>query len=419
LSESLTDQESKTAIVFLVITAFVSSMGFGLVVPVMPELVMSITGGGVAEAARWGSIAVFSYAVMQFVFSPILGALSDRFGRRPVLVLSLLAFAVDMLLLALVTTIWAFIVVRALAGVFASTFSTANAYISDITPPGKRGQRFAFLGAAFGAGFIFGPALGGILGDIDLRLPFFVGAAVAGANALFGYWLVRESLPENRRRTFSWSRANAVGTLMQLTRARGVRSLLPVFFFATLSSWVYPTVWAYVAIERFDWSVEAIGYSVAYFGVIAFFSSAVVVQFALPRLGVTRAVWIALIVEVVALTGIGLATEGWMVYAMITLALISTMQDPAIRQELSSRVADDSQGELQGGLSALTSIAMILAPLTYMTLFTVTAGDDAVIYFPGAAFVAAAAMSLLTLVLYAVAEKQLPALNEKSGAERA
>ncbi|MEL6951058.1 MAG: TCR/Tet family MFS transporter [Pseudomonadota bacterium] len=410
-------RSSNAAIIFLVISAFIGSMGFGLAAPVMPELVMQITEASVADAARWGGIAVFSYAVMQFIFSPIVGALSDRYGRRPVLIISLAAFAVDMLLLALVTSLRAFLLVRALAGVFASTFSTTSAYIADVTPPDKRGQRFAMIGAAFGAGFIFGPAIGGILGDIDVRLPFFVGAALAGANALFGYFLVPESLPVERRRTFSWARASTFGTLMQLRRTKGVGPLLPVFFFATLSSWVYPTVWAYVAIEKFAWTTEAVGYSVAYYGVIAFLSSAIVVQVFLPKLGIRRAVFIALVFEIVALTGIGFATESWMVYAMVTLALVSTMQDPAIRQELSSRVAEDAQGELQGGLSALTSIAMIVAPLTYMGLFTFTAGESAIIYFPGAAFLAAAFMSLLTLVLYAFAERRLPPMEETSVTE--
>ena len=412
MNDATETRSPNAAIIFLVISAFIGSMGFGLAAPVMPELVMQITEASVAEAARWGGIAVFSYAVMQFIFSPIVGALSDRYGRRPVLIISLTAFAIDMLLLALVTTLWAFLLVRALAGVFASTFSTTSAYIADVTPPGKRGQRFAMIGAAFGAGFIFGPAIGGILGDIDVRLPFFVGAVLAGANALFGYFLVPESLPVERRRTFSWSRASTFGTLMQLVRTKGVGPLLPVFFFATLSSWVYPTVWAYVAIEKFAWTTEAVGYSVAYYGVIAFLSSAIVVQVFLPKLGIRRAVFIALVFEIVALTGIGFATESWMVYAMVTLALVSTMQDPAIRQELSSRVAEDAQGELQGGLSALTSIAMILAPLTYMGLFTFTAGESAIIYFPGAAFLAAAFMSLLTLVLYFFAERRLPPMEE-------
>lgn len=396
---------SKTAVAFLVTSAFISSAGFGLTAPVMPELIMTVTGGSVAQAARWGGVAMFSYAIMQFVFSPILGALSDRYGRRPVLILSLVAFAVDMLALALVSTLWAFLLVRALAGVFAANFSTSNAYIADITPPERRGQRFALMGAAFGAGFIFGPAIGGILGDIDIRLPFFVGAIVAGINALFGFLLVPESLSADSRRAFSWSRANTVGTLLQLVRTAGIRALLPVYFLATLSSWVYPTVWSFVAIERFAWTPEAIGYSVAYYGVVSFISSAVVAQYLLPRLAVASAIRIALAVEVVALSGIGLATEAWMVYAMITLALFSTMQDPAIRQEFSSRVAEDAQGELQGGLAALTSIAMILSPLIYMALFTFTTGEQALVYFPGAVFLVAAAISLATLVIYTFAKK--------------
>ncbi len=412
VNPDLADGAGKTAFAFLAASAFIGSMGFGLIAPVMPELVMSITGGSVATAARWGGVALFSYAVMQFIFSPILGALSDRFGRRPVLIASLTAFAIDLLALALVTSLWAFLVVRALAGVFAATFSTTNAYIADVTPPEKRGQRFAIIGAAFGAGFILGPGIGGILGDIHIRLPFVVGAALAGANALFGYFLVPESLPVKRRRAFSWARASTIGTLRQLLRTPKVGSLLPVFFFATLSSWVYPTVWAYVAIEKFAWSTSEIGYSVAYYGVIAFISSAVVVQIFLPKIGVRRAVVIALLFEVVALTGIGFASAGWFVYAMITLALVSTMQDPAIRQELSARVPEDAQGELQGGLSALTSIAMILSPLTYMGLFNLTAKEDALVYFPGAPFIAAAAMSLLTLVIYAIVERRLPELDE-------
>ena len=417
MNQSPSPKSGNAAFVFLIATAFIGSMGFGLVAPVMPKLIQDITGGDLAYAARWGGIAVTSYAVMQFIFSPIVGALSDRFGRRPILIVSLTAFAIDLLALGLVTSLWAFLIVRALAGVFASTFSTTNAYIADVTPADKRGQRFAIVGAAFGAGFIFGPAIGGVLGDIDIRLPFLVGAATAGANALFGFFLVPESLPKDRRRAFSWARASTFGTLRQLVRAKGVGPLLPVFFFATLSSWVYPTVWSYVAMEKFSWTTEAVGYSVAYYGVIAFLSSAIVVQIFLPKLGVARAIVIALLFEAAALTGIAFATEGWMVYAMVTMALVSTMQDPAIRQELSARVAEDAQGELQGGLSALTSIAMILAPLTYMGLFTLTASEDSSIYFPGAAFIAAAAMSLLTLLLYVFAERRLPDLPESESPE--
>ena len=393
------------AFVFLIVTAFINSMGFGLATPVMPALVMELTGQDLASAAWYGAYATFIYAIMQFVFSPIIGALSDRFGRRPILLFSLAAFAVDMLLLGLVTSFWGFLVIRGVAGIFASTFSTSSAYVADITRPDKRAQRFALIGAAFGAGFILGPAIGGVLGKIDIRLPFLAGAALAAANTLFGYFVLRESLPNERRRTFSWKRANAVGTLTQLLKTGGVGAILPVFFFATLSSWVYPTVWNYVAIEKFAWDEQEIGFSIAYYGVIAFLAQALVIQLLLPKLGIKRAIWIALVVESISLACIGFATAGWVVYALLTLALISLMQEPAIRQELSSRVPEDAQGELQGGLSALTSLVMIISPVLYNGLFRLTAGDDAVLYFPGSPFVVAAALSLLTLALYALSRR--------------
>jgi DHA1 family tetracycline resistance protein-like MFS transporter len=343
---------------------------------------------------------------MQFVFSPIFGGLSDRFGRRPILLLSLTAYAADMLLLALVQTLPWFLLIRAFAGVFASTFSTTSAYVADITPPHQRASRFAIIGAAFGLGFILGPAIGGALGNFDVRYPFFAGAALALANAVFGAVFVGESLVPERRRPFSWARANTVGTLLRLFRAPGIQTLLPVFFLATLSSWVYPTVWSYVAKERFLWTEGEIGLSIAYYGVIAFIAQAVVVQLLMPRMRVPTVIRLALVVEMIALAGIGLATTGWFVYLMVTTALISTMQDSALRQALSTQVAEDAQGELQGGLSALSSVAMIMAPLIYNGTFTLTAGADALFYFPGSPFIIAAGMSGFAVVLYSLKKSQ-------------
>ncbi|MEQ8691756.1 MAG: MFS transporter [Pseudomonadales bacterium] len=398
--------------IFLAATACISSMGMGLIAPVMPALLVEITGGDLADASFWGGIALVSYAVMQFIFSPIFGALSDRFGRRPILLVSLSAYTADMLLLALVQTLPWFLLIRAMAGVCASTFSTTSAYVADITPPGQRARRFAIIGAAFGAGFILGPAIGGILGNVDVRYPFFAGAVLAAANAVFGAVFVGESLVVERRRAFSWARANTFGTLLRLFRAPGIGALLPVFFLATLSSWVYPTVWSYVAAEKFQWSEAEIGWSIAYYGVIAFLSQAVVVQVIMPRMQMRSVIWIALLVEMAALVGIGLASAGWIVYLMVTTALISTMQDPALRQALSSRVLEDAQGELQGGLSALASVAMIVAPLTYNGAFTLTAGKDALLYLPGSPFIIAAAMSGLAAMLYVSRTPRKPPVDD-------
>lgn len=405
----------RLALIFLAATAFINSMGMGLIVPVMPALLLEISGGDIADASFWGGIALVSYALMQFIFSPIVGALSDRYGRRPILLMSLAMYAIDMLLLAIVQTVPWFIVIRGLAGVFASTFSTANAYIADVTPPEKRGTRFAILGAAFGAGFILGPAIGGFLGDINVRYPFFAGAAVATLNTVFGLMFVRESLPHDRRRAFSWERATTWGTLVRLFRTPGLSTLLPVYFLATLSSWVYPTVWSYVAKAKFLWTEGEIGWSIAYYGIIAFIGQALVVQMVLPRIGVQKAIWITLLVEAIALVGIGAATASWMVYAMISMAIISVMQDPAIRQALSARVPEDAQGELQGGLSALTSVAMILSPVIYNGLFTLTAGDEPVIDYPGSPFIVAAIISAVALMFYAGRTKRT-STNEQASA---
>lgn len=393
---------TNVALVFLAITAFINSMGMGLIAPIMPSLMLDIIDGDIAKAAFWGGVALISYAAMQFVFSPVVGALSDRFGRRPILLMSLIMFAVDLALLALVQTLTWFLLIRAFAGVFASTFSTASAYVADVTPPEQRGQRFAILGAAFGAGFIMGPALGGVLGDINIRYPFYAGALVASANAVFGFLFVRESLVPASRRPFTWARANTFGTLLRLFRTPGIGSLLPVFFLATLSSWVYPTVWSYVATAKFLWTEGQIGWSIAYYGAISFLAQAVVIQVLLPRIGIRKAIWLSILVEVFALVGIGLASAGWFVYLMVTTALISTMQDPAIRQSLSSRVPENAQGELQGGLSALTSVAMILSPLIYNGSFALTTGESPLVDFPGSPFVVAATISALALAFYAV-----------------
>ncbi|MEM9749358.1 MAG: TCR/Tet family MFS transporter [Pseudomonadota bacterium] len=394
------------ALGFVIVTAFIDSMGIGLVVPVLPTLLQELTGGGVADAALWGGFATFIYAIMQFVFSPFIGGLSDRFGRRPVLLTSLSAFAVDMLILAAATSLWMFILARTLAGVFAATLATANAYVADITPPAERGRRFAFLGAAFGAGFVFGPAIGGALGDVSPRAPFYLAAAMAIGNVVYGYFAAPESLTPERRRAFSWRRANPFGTLVTLGRLPGLRRLLAVYFLMVLSTWVYVTVWSYVAIAKFDWSEGEIGFSVAYYGVISVLSQALVVQYVLPRIGAPRAIWIALVVEAVALAGIAFAETGLVLYAMISLALISTMQDPAIRQELSSGAPDDAQGELQGGLSALSGIAIILSPLIYNSLFNRFAGPDAAVHFPGAPFIVASVIAVLAALLYGLGRRR-------------
>lgn len=393
---------ARSAVFFVIVTAFVDSMIVGIVLPLFPRLLMELGDTDVSGAAAWGGFATLLYAAMQFIFSPIIGGLSDRFGRRPVLLLSLAALSADMILLGLSWSIWVFLAARTLSGIFAATYSTANAYIADTVPASERAKSYGLVGAAFGVGFIAGPALGGLVGEIDLRAPFYLAAGLAALTTVYGYFFVPESLSPGNRRPFSWTRSNSFGTLARLLKTSGLGILIPVFFFATLSSWVYPAVWSYVAIAKFNWTEGEIGASLTYYGVIFVVSQTVMIRALLPKLGVRRTIWISLALEGVSLTGLGFAPNAIVVYALITVALLTALQDPALREVMSARVAEDAQGELQGGLSALSGLAMVFSPVLYTQLFSTFTDGSTGIRFPGAPFVVASAFSFLAVLLYGV-----------------
>jgi DHA1 family tetracycline resistance protein-like MFS transporter len=388
------------ATIFVVGTVLIDALAFALIMPVLPSLLMDLTGEGVGRAAFWGGLATFGFALAQFVFSPVVGGLSDRFGRRPVLLASLAALTLDFLLMGLAHALWVFFLARLLSGIFAATHSTANAYIADITEPADRAKRYGWLGAAMGAGFILGPALGGLLGELSPRAPFFAAAALAGINVAYGFFVVPESLAKENRRPFDWSRANPIGTLMKLRRIEGVGVLVWVYFFMGLSGFVYPAVWSYVAIGKFGWSEGQIGLSLAYYGVIYVICQAVMVPFVIPRLGPRRVIWIALTLEVIGLAGLAFAPSGHFVYALLLLALFTGLQDPALMSVLTERVGKDAQGELQGGLSAMGGIILAIAPLMYTQLFFLFESGAAGVEFAGAPFLVSAGMSAAALALF-------------------
>ncbi|MEM1348228.1 MAG: TCR/Tet family MFS transporter [Myxococcota bacterium] len=399
---SPTGRAHRGVLAFLIFTVFIDAMGIGLIVPVFPQLLMELSGGGITGAAYWGGVATTIYAVMQFVFSPIVGALSDRFGRRPVLLVSLAAFSLDMVLLGSAWALWVFLLARTLSGVFAATVSTSNAYIADITPAEERARRYGLLGAAFGAGFVLGPALGGVLGELGTRTPFFAGAAFAALNCALGVAVLRESLPPERRRAFEWGRANPFGTLARLLASPRLGVLIAVYFFAALSTWVYPVIWSYVAVAKFDWSVAEIGASLAYYGVLSIISQGFLIGPVLERLSVVRALAIALCFEFVGLIGLGLAPTTPIFYGFLTLSLVTSLQEPALREILSAGVGDDEQGELQGGLASLGGIAAVAAPLLYTPVFHAFAERTEPIALAGAPFLVASVFSLAALALLGV-----------------
>ncbi|MFP4518620.1 MAG: MFS transporter [Oceanicaulis sp.] len=396
------------ATIFVTGTVLIDALAFALIMPVLPALLMELTGEGVAEAARWGGMATFVFALAQFFCSPVIGGLSDRFGRRPVLLLSLTALALDFLLMGLAHALFVFFAARLLSGVFAATHSTANAYIADVHPPAARANQYAMLGAAMGAGFVLGPALGGLLGELSPRAPFFAAAALAGANALYGWFVVPESLKREKRRAFSWKRANPFGTLARLRKAEGVGVMALVYFFAQLSGFVYPAVWSYVAIAKFGWSEAQIGISLAAFGGIFVLSQAVVTPFLLKRIGERRAIWIALVIEAVALLGVAFAPSGPWVYVFLSFALITGMEGPALQKVMTERVAEDAQGELQGGLSALGGVVLIISPLLYTQLFFAFESGRFGVQFAGAPFALASAFCVVAAVLFLMRERRAP-----------
>lgn len=390
----------KAAMTFIIATVLIDALAFALIIPVLPALLMELTGQGLGPAAAWGGLATFIFAMAQFFCSPVLGGLSDRFGRRPVLLMSLAALALDFLIMGLAHALWVFFGARLLSGIFAATYATANAFVTDVTPAEQRAQRFGWIGAAMGVGFVIGPAIGGLLGELSPRAPFFAAAAFAGINAVFGYFAMKESLTDENRRAFSWRRANPFGTLLRLFRIEGLGTTVVIFFFVNLAGFVYPAIWTYAVIAKFEWTEAQVGISLAYYGVIFAVSQIVMVPFLLKHLGERRAIWVSIACQITTLTVVATATAGWQIYLILNLALVSSIFGPAMQKIMTERVASNAQGELQGGLAALNGTILVISPLIYTQLFSVFESGELGVRFAGAPFVMAAVFSLTGLVLF-------------------
>lgn len=397
------------AFVFIFITVLINMIGFGVIIPVMPKLLMEVTGEDVAHAAKWGGILSVVYAVMQFFMMPVMGAVSDRFGRRPVILLSLFAYSVDFLLMALAPTIGLLLLARLVAGGFAATFSTANAYIADISPPEKRAANFGLLGAAFGLGFIIGPGIGGLLGHhVGTRAPFFFVAALGLVNLLYGYFFLPETHARENRRAFDWRRANAIGNFRQFSRYPVILPIAGAIFLYMLGHWAFPSVWSYYAAERFHWTPDQIGYSLMAVGLAAAVVQGGLTRFVIPRIGEHAAALTGLTIAVFVYLGYALASEGWMIYVLIPLGALGGFTQPALQGIMSKTIPANAQGELQGAMGALQGLTMIIGPFVMTQVFAafsdpedpVTLGGATLLpggvlpYFPGAPFLLATVLAL-------------------------
>jgi DHA1 family tetracycline resistance protein-like MFS transporter len=389
----------KPALGFIFITLVLFVLGFGIIIPVLPNLVAQFNGGSYAEGSGEYGVLVGVYAAMQFVFSPILGSLSDRYGRRKVLLITLAGSAVDYVIMGFAPTMTWLFVARMISGATSGALATCNAYIADVTPPEKRAQAFGLLGVAFGIGFAFGPAIGGFLGSYNIRLPFFAAAACVSINWLYGALVLPESLPLEHRRPFSWKRANPVGSLLALRRFRGVFDLAWVYLIYMFGSVILQSIWVLYTGYRYGWTPLQIGLSLTYVGVLTAGVQGGMVKRIIAVTGERMGLVLGLLISASAMLAYGLASHGWMIYVFVIIGAFGGIAGPSVQALVTKHVPANEQGALQGSLSGLQSLATIFAPMLGAWSFGKCIADNARWHLPGIAFFEASVLMLMALAL--------------------
>lgn len=390
---------ARLPIIFIVATILIDGIGAGLIFPVLPDLILEITGKTLSEAAVWGGVLATGYAVMQFVFGPIVGNLSDRYGRKPILIAALFVLAIDYVIMALAGSIWLLLLGRIIAGLMAATYSTASAFMADISAPEEREKNFGIVGAAMGIGFALGPVIGGFLAEVDTRAPFWVAGAMALANGIFGLLVMPESLAKEKRRPFSLKRANPLSSFKSVSDLVGVRALLVLYFLYQVALFVYPAIWAFFGREQFDFSTRDIGLTLFIFGVSMGISQAVLVGPIVNRFGAYKTALFGMILELAIFITFAFVTQSWVVWIFVALSGLGSIVMPALQGIMSRAASDDQQGELQGVLGSIAALATIVSPLVMTMTFAYFSRSDAVIYLPGAPFVVAAALLVACLLV--------------------
>jgi DHA1 family tetracycline resistance protein-like MFS transporter len=405
----------KAAMSFIFITLLIDVTGLGIIIPVFPRLIEQLTGGNISQASQWGGILTVIYAVMQFFFAPIIGNLSDKYGRRPVLLTSLVGFGIDYLFMAFAPTIWWLFLSRVIAGVTGASFTTASAYIADISSPESRAKNFGLIGAAFGLGFIIGPSLGGLLAHFGLRVPFFVAAACCLLNALYGYFVLPESLSKEHRRNFEWKRANPVGSLTHLKKYPSVLGLMGSIVLVYIAAHALQSTWTYINIERFNWSEQKLGYSLGVVGAMTFLVQGVLIRYINPKIGNEKSVYIGLSIYSLGMLAFAFANQSWMMFVFMIPYCLGGIAGPALQAILAGHVPRNEQGELQGALTSLMSLTSIIGPLVMTNLFAWFTKPDASIHFSGAPFLLGSILLLgSALIAYSVLKNKKRKVKEET-----
>ena len=390
----------KPAVVFILVNVLLDAMGIGLIIPVMPDLLTEVQGGSLANAALWGGILSTVFAVMQFVFGPALGSLSDRFGRRPILLISLAVMTLDYLVMAVAGSIWLLLAARMVGGITAATQSTANAYMADISKPEDKAANFGLIGAAFGLGFVLGPLIGGLLGTFGTRAPFYAAAALSGLNLLFGYFVLKETVTDRIRRPFTWGRANPVGAFRSVARLPGIGPLVFVYFLYSVAFNVYPSVWSYFTKAQFGWDPATIGLSLGLFGICMAIVQGGLIRLILRTFGERGTVIYGHIFDMFVFAILGGLKNGLVALFMAPVSALGAVITPALQGIMSKSVSDDAQGELQGLLSSANALAMIVAPLVMTSTFALFSQEGAPLYLPGAPFFLSVILMIASLTVF-------------------
>ena len=389
----------KAAVGFIFITLLIDVMGWGLIIPVMPKLISELKHIPVNEASSYGALLLSVYAITQFIFAPVIGNLSDRYGRRPVLLSSMLGFGIDYIFLALAPSYGWLFVGRIIAGFTGASFTTAAAYIADVSTPQTRAKNFGVIGAAFGLGFVIGPALGGLLAGWGVRAPFYAAAGLCLLNALYGYFVLPESLSKEHRRAFEWKRANPFGSLQFLRKTPGIGGLAICYFLIYLAAQAVQGNWSFFTIYRFSWSEKMVGISLAVVGLLVGAVQAGLTRVVNPKLGNVKSIYVGLSLYTIGLILFAFATEGWMMFTFLVPYCLGGIAMPSLQATLAKHVLPNQQGELKGALTGLMSLTTIIGPLMMNNLFTFFTSEKAPFHFPGIPFFLAALFMLSSLII--------------------
>ncbi|MDB5137833.1 MAG: TCR/Tet family transporter [Mucilaginibacter sp.] len=397
------DTKSKTktsaALGFIFVTIFIDVMGLAIIIPVIPNLLKQLGNIDYSVASELNGWLTFTYASMQILFSSVMGNLSDRFGRRPILLISLLGFSIDYAFMAFAPTVFWLFIGRTIAGITGATMATATAYIADISTGDKRAANFGIVGAASGLGFIIGVSGGAFLGDINIKIPFMVAAAAALFNALYGYFVLPESLDKSHRRAFSWKRANPIGSFIQLGKYKALVGLAVAFTLVYIAQKAVEYQMPFYVYEKFQWSMRSVGYLGLFIGALLIAIQGWLIRYLIPKWGLKKNIIIGLISYGVGLTLIAFAGGGWQVYLFMVPYCFGGISGPALQGFITSKFGASEQGELQGGLSLLSSISLVVGPLFMGYSFKFFTHKDSSVYFPGAPYILGGLLMVISILL--------------------